>query len=328
MTIDTSKHFWHYFLMPRKLRLQYPGAIYHVMNRGDRRDNIFKDDEDRYRFLKAVAEACEKTGWQAHAYCLMSTHFHLVVETPQPNLVPGMKWLLGTYTSRFNRRHREFGHLFSGRYKALIVDGSGNGYLKSVCDYAHLNPVRAKLLRAEEPLESYAWSSYGQYLKPPGKRIGWLRVDRLLGEWGIPKDSPAGRKRFAQCLEHRRREESPKSDWSAVERGWFLGDKVFKEELLAQMCQRRGDHYGPELREADLVHAERLVKDQLRKRHWTEAELSRRRKGDPEKVQMASELRAQTTMTLKWIAQRLDMGAWTHVSNCLVQKRKEEKQCQ
>ncbi len=314
--------------MPRKLRVQYPGAIYHVMNRGDRRDKIFKDDQDRLRFLKTLAQACEKTGWQVHAYCLMSNHFHLVLETPQPNLVPGMKWLLGTYTLRFNRRHKEFGHLFSGRYKSLIVDGSGTGYLKTVCDYVHLNPVRARLLRPTEPLESYLWSSYGQYLKAPGQRVGWLRTDRLLGEWGIAKDSPAGRKHFAQCLEHRRRQEDPKSDCKAVERGWFLGDQKFKEQLLAQMHEKRGDHYGPELREADRVHAEGLLRAELSRRGWTEGELSRRRKGDPGKVELASLLRAHTTMTLKWIAQRLQMGAWTHVSNCLVQLRRKAEQCQ
>ena len=101
--------------MARKLRVQYPGAIYHVMNRCDRREAIFADDADRRRFLRTFAETCDKTCWQVHAYCLMSNHFHLVIETPQPNLVTGMKWLLGTYTGRFNRRHKEFGHLFSGR---------------------------------------------------------------------------------------------------------------------------------------------------------------------------------------------------------------------
>src|SRR6186713_3056455 len=130
--------------MARKLRVQYPGAIYHVMNRGDRREDIFKNDFDRQCFLETLGEACAKTQWEIHAYCLMSNHFHLVLETPLPNLVPGMKWFLGTYTARFNRRHKLFGHLFSGRYKALIVDGSGNGYLCAVCDYVHLNPVRAK----------------------------------------------------------------------------------------------------------------------------------------------------------------------------------------
>ena len=128
--------------MARKLRVEYAGAIYHVINRGDRRELIFMDDADRQRFVDTLGEVCAKTGWQVHAYVLMPNHFHLVVETPQPNLVAGMKWLLGTYTSRFNRRHKLFGHLFSGRYKSLIVDGSGSGYLKSVGDYVHLNPAR------------------------------------------------------------------------------------------------------------------------------------------------------------------------------------------
>jgi REP element-mobilizing transposase RayT len=172
--------------MARKLRVEYPGAIYHLINRGDRREPIFKDKKDRRSFLATLEEACQKTGWQVHAWCLMSNHFHLVVETPQPNLVAGMKWLLGTYTSRFNRRHKVFGHLFSGRYKSLIVDGSGNGYLKTVCDYVHLNPARAKLLKLEQKLSTYPWNSYRSYLVPARRRPGWLRVDRLLAEHGFP----------------------------------------------------------------------------------------------------------------------------------------------
>ncbi len=136
--------------MPRQLRLEYPGAIYHVMSRGDRREAIVKEDADRERFLATLGEACEKTGWEVHAWCLMKNHFHVVVETPQGNLVAGMKWFLGTYTVRFNRRHKVSGHLFSGRYKSLIVDGSKKGYLRTVCEYVHLNPVRAKLLRREQ----------------------------------------------------------------------------------------------------------------------------------------------------------------------------------
>ena len=105
--------------MARKLRIEYPGAVYHVMNRGDRREAIFRERKDYECFLQTLAAACEKAHWQVHAWCLMPNHFHLVLETPQPTLVAGMKWLLGTYTGRFNRRHRQFGHLFSGRYKAL-----------------------------------------------------------------------------------------------------------------------------------------------------------------------------------------------------------------
>ena len=179
--------------MARKLRLEYPGAIYHVMNRGDHREPIFRDDHDREQFLTTLGEACAKTGWQVHAWCLMGNHFHLVLETPQANLVAGMKWLLGVYTSRFNRRHKLFGHLFSGRYKSLIVDGRGNGYLRTVCDYVHLNPARARLLKPEQPLRAYGWSSWPEYLKRPGKRWPWLRVERLLGEYRIPQANAASR---------------------------------------------------------------------------------------------------------------------------------------
>src|SRR5438093_1385715 len=228
--------------MARKLRVQYPDAIYHVMNRGDRREPIFKDDADRHRWVETLGECCEKTDWQVHAYCLMSNHFHLVLETPKANLVAGMKWFLGTYTSRFNRRHKLFGHLFSGRYKSLIVDGSGTGYLRTVCDYVHLNPARAKLLDQEGRLRDYRWSSYGEYLTSPSRRPSWLRTDRVLGEMGVPKDSAAGRKEFERRMELRRRETVPE-EWKRVRRGWYLGDKKFRQELLEAMDSRMGGEH-------------------------------------------------------------------------------------
>ena len=113
------------------------------------------------------------------------------------------EWLLGTDPSRCNRRAKLFGHLFSGRSKSLIVDGSGSGYLKSVGDYVHLNPARANLVMADAPLKSFAWSSWPAYLLARSKRSAWLQVDRLLGEWGVPKDSPEGRQRLEQALEER-----------------------------------------------------------------------------------------------------------------------------
>jgi REP element-mobilizing transposase RayT len=121
--------------MARKLRVQYPGAIYHVMNRGDHLEPIFRDEKDPELFLATLSESSTKADWQVHALCLMSNHFHIVLETPRGNLVEGMKWLLGTYTSRFNRKHQVFRHLFSGRYKGLPVDGSDSGYLNTACDY-------------------------------------------------------------------------------------------------------------------------------------------------------------------------------------------------
>jgi hypothetical protein len=239
----------------------------------------------------------------------MPNHFHLVVETPQPNLVAGMKWLLGTYTSRFNRRHKFFGHLFSGRYKALIVDGSGTGYLKTVCDYVHLNPARAKLLTPEKPLSEYAWSSWPEYLKSPGKRPAWLRVDRLLGEYRIPQDSAAGRRHLAAQMEQRRASEDG-NEYKAIRRGWFLGNDVLKQELLGQMAERKGpEHYGEERRESELEQAERLITAGLHKAGWVEADLARQRKGHPVKVRLAQQLRAQTMLTVGWMAVRLQMGS-------------------
>jgi putative transposase len=309
--------------MARKLRIQYPGAVYHVMNRGDRREAIFHDDTDRQSFLQTLGEACAKTGWRVYAWCLMPNHFHMVLTTPDANLVAGMKWLLGTYTSRFNRRHKLFGHLFSGRYKALIVDGSGTGYLKTVCDYVHLNPVRARLIRPEQSLAAYRWSSLHEYLEKPPKRSAWLRVEPLLGEHGIPKDSSVGRREFLRRMQWRQQSESGTEDFRAVRRGWCLGDKAFRKELLAQMKERIGEHhYGEERTATDEERAEELVLADLRRLGWREADLETRRKGDPQKVKLAQQLRARTTVTLKWITARLRMGTWTHLNHLLYQKRR------
>jgi REP element-mobilizing transposase RayT len=312
--------------MARKLRVEYPGAIYHVMNRGDRQEPIFKDEVDRERFLATLGESCSKTAWQVHALCLMANHFHLVVETPRGNLAAGMRWFLGTYTARFNRRHKLCGHLFSGRYKALIVDGSGNGYLKTVCDYVHLNPARAKLVGPEEPLRSYLWSSWPEYLKSPGKRWSWLRVDRLFGEYRIPRDTAAGRRRLEEALENGRTSETS-GDYTVIRRGWFLGEEELKQELLAQVGEKSGKfHYGEELRESAALLAERIVEEELKRRKWGAEDLAARRKGDPEKLAMAGKLRKETTMTLEWIAKRLQMGSKAHLAYLLYWNRRNRAQ--
>jgi len=301
--------------MARKLRVQYPGAIYHVMNRGDRREPIFHNDKDRVLFLETLDEACQKTDWQIHAWCLMSNHFHLVTETPRANLVHGMQWLFGVYTNRFNHRQKEFGNLFSGRYKALHVDGSSSGYLKAVCDYVHLNPVRAGLVPLEEPLQTYRWSSYPFYLRKPENRPLWLRVDRLFGEWGIPKDSVAGREQFAGLMEARRRAEGT---GEYQPEGWCLGSEEFQQELLAQVSQLASPrHAGEEIRQSALAKANRITQEELNSLGWTLQDLRGRRKSDPQKVRIATRLRAETTMTLEWIAERLSMGAPTHVASLL-----------
>jgi REP element-mobilizing transposase RayT len=296
------------------------------MNRGDRREAIFNDDQDRLLFLETLGEACEKTDWQIHAWCLMHNHFHLVTETPRGNLVEGMQWLLGVYTNRFNHRQKEFGHLFSGRYKALHVDGSGNGYLKAVCDYVHLNPVRAGLLAAEQALQAYAWSSYPLYLKEPACRPVWLRVERLLGEWGIPRDSPAGREHFSACIEARRRAEA-NGEFEPL--GWCHGSEEFRQELLAQVSERASaKHAGEEIRQSALAKAQRIAAEELTWLHWGEEDLERRRKSDLQKIRIAVRLRRETTMTLEWIAERLRMGTPTHVAALLQRRSKEANTCE
>ena len=297
------------------------------MNRGDRREPIFADDEDRRLFMTRLDETCEKTDWQIHAWCLMGNHFHLVTETPRANLVDGMKWFLGTYTICFNHRHKEFGHLFSGRYKALMVEGSGDGYLKAVGDYVHLNPVRAGLIRPGQPLQAYPWSSYPLYLQEPWRRPAWLRVDRLLGEWRIPMDTPAGREQFAARVEVRRRAEV-QGDFEPPPHGWCAGSEQFRQELLAQVNELASpNHRGPEVRQSAQAKAERIVREELKFLNWTELDLRGRRKGDARKVRIGARLRRESTMTLEWIADRLHMGVGSYVAHLLdPPKRKEQNE--
>ncbi len=310
--------------MARKLRVEYPGAIYHVMSRGNRKEPIFHDDVDRQRFVETVGEVCVRSGWQVHAFCLLPNHFHLVLETPRPNLVAGMKWLLGTYTTRFNRRHHLVGHLFSGRYRALIVAGSGNGYLRTVCEYVHLNPARAKLLNSEQALSEYPWSSWPQYLQPARKREPWLRTDRLLGEMGIHADDASGRRELEQVTEARR-SAAPDDLFRPIRRGWFFGDPEIKRQLLADMGSCLGaEHFGEERQESQAAQAECVVAEELRQRKWTEATLKDRAKGDAEKLKMAVRLRRETLMTVRWIATRLHMGSASNVNRLLYHWRKAQ----
>ena len=133
--------------MARKLRLEYPGAIYHVINRGNYRADVFRTEGAKAAFEACLFEACAKSGWVLHAFVVMCNHYHLALETPEGNLVTGMQWLQATFANRFNRLRGERGHLFQGRYKSLLVETGAA--LGQVCDYIHLNPVRAGAVPAE-----------------------------------------------------------------------------------------------------------------------------------------------------------------------------------
>ena len=308
--------------MARPLRIEYPGAVYHVMNRGDRREAVFKDDVDRETYLQTLGEACAKTGWQIHAWCLMGNHFHLVIETPRGNLVAGMKWLMGTYTQRFNRRHKICGHLFQGRYKAQIIDAENSGYLLAACDYVHLNPVRAGLLVDERPLTQWRWSSYGEYLLPARKRSAWLRTDRLLGEHGITRDDVRGRHRFAEIMEARRMDEGGDSqNVQSLRRGWRLG----AEDFLARLVEKlellvKGARSARTREETEEVLAVRILREEMAVGGMKREALRKMRKGDAAKVRIARRLRAETSLTLEQIAGLLHMGAPSHVSHLLFKK--------
>ena len=161
--------------MARPLRLEFPGAIYHVTSRGDRREPIFEDDEDRDVFLAVVAQAMERFDAVALAYCLMDNHYHLVIHTRRGNLSRLMQQLNGVYTQTYNRRHNKVGHLFQGRFKGILVDE--HAYLLEVCRYVDLNPVRARLVR--DP-GKWRWSSYrahtGNAISP-----AWLDTPAVHG---------------------------------------------------------------------------------------------------------------------------------------------------
>ena len=166
--------------MARTARVEFEGAVYHVLDRGDRREPIFKDDADRCRFLETLAEVCQRTGWRVHAYVLMSNHYHFLLETPEANLVAGMRWFQTTWTMRFNARHRLSGHLFQGRYKSVVMDPQESRYFAVLSNYIHLNPVRARMVTLEQRLFDFPWSSYPLYVRKAG-RPPWFEPRGRMG---------------------------------------------------------------------------------------------------------------------------------------------------
>ena len=164
--------------MARPLRLEFASAIYHVTSRGDRRENIYLTDEDRQDWLDVLRQTCERFNWVVHAWCQMSNHYHLLVETVDGNLSRGMRQLNGQYTQRFNQRHQLVGHLFQGRYKAILVQRET--YLLELVRYVVLNPLRARMV---ESLGDWPWSSFPQIMgQVPAP--SWLDIDWTLSHFG------------------------------------------------------------------------------------------------------------------------------------------------
>lgn len=206
--------------MARQLRLEYPGAVYHVMSRGNARQNIYRSNDDRHDFLEVLADVSARCNWLCHAYCLMGNHYHLLIETPDANLSAGMQLLNGTYSQAFNRRHRRIGHVFQGRFKGLLVER--DTYLLELCRYIVLNPVRAKMVTKAA---DYPWSSYRATacLSAPHR---CLTLDWLLGQFG---QGPASAARAYQRFVSDGVDGKP--IWEDIKHQVFLGTPRFIEQM-------------------------------------------------------------------------------------------------
>jgi REP element-mobilizing transposase RayT len=300
--------------MARKLRLEYPGAVYHIISRGNYRADVFAADTTKAAFEACLLEAAAKSGWRLHAFAIMSNHFHLLVETPAGNLVLGMRWLLATFAARFNRLRDERGHVFQGRYKSLLVEaGSSVG---QVGDYIHLNPVRAGLVPVGR-LAAYRYSSYW-YLPQPKQRPGCLQPAMVLAQAGGFGDNPAGWNAYAQHLAWQAAS-GPAGDNAAyvpLSQGWALGSDEFKQALItdhALRAEAKAWEAGGarEIREAGWRERLRAGMAVLGK---TTAQTETDPKSATWKIALAAWMKAQSQASNGWLVTELQMGAAGAVS--------------
>lgn len=210
--------------MARPLRIEYDGALYHITSRGNERKAIFRDEGDRLGFLDILAKVTKRYNWLCHAYCLMNNHYHLVVETPDGNLSEGMRQLNGVYTQYFNMHHRRVGHVFQGRFKAILIEKES--YLLEVSRYVVLNPVRAKSV--ERPGD-WKWSSYRGTAGIESPHT-CLTVDWILGQFGGKKrQAERNYQEFVKAGVHQ------KGIWKEVRGQSILGEDTFFDRLLVHI---------------------------------------------------------------------------------------------
>jgi putative transposase len=326
--------------MARAIRIEYPGAFYHVMARGNRRERICRDDNDRRFFYETLGEACERTGWKVHAWVLMSNHYHFMLETPEANLVAGMQWLQNTYTRRYNSRHRLWGRLFGDRYKAVLNEGSSAYYYCSLMDYIHLNPVRAGLVRVGQgdSVRDYPWSSVARgYALGASRRASWLAAAEGLA-MAQCADTVAGRRRFVEQLDRRAREEGARKAGvivtegdlrrSHLRHGWYWGSQAFAEKMLKlgekALRSRRNRTYrsGGVSKAHDEREAERLIREGLAAAGLEEKALEGLPGSDLRKVAIADLITGRTIARQGWIAERLAMRSAANVSQQVRRYRK------
>ena len=314
--------------MARALRVEFPGARYHVMCRGNHGQSIFNSQTDADLFLKTLGEMCSRNEITVHAWCLMNNHYHLLLETPRGNLVSGMKWLQGTFTQRYNALHKLWGHLFQGRYKAKIIDDEEGHYFRAVGDYIHLNPADAGLVKPGKLLD-WPWSSYPLYLTSPSNRPEWLKPEKLLQACGIPKDTPAGRKAYRAYMDLRHQSmkaaehKSPESlEWKQMERGWIHGSHTFRERMLECIKENDPDalkhaHDAEQRKALGEADALEFLSGCLTLLGLSGADLLRMKKADPHKLLIAGFIRYRYPVSAGWVAEILHMGHYTTVSRAM-----------
>ncbi|MBC7366244.1 MAG: transposase [Undibacterium sp.] len=302
--------------MARKLRLEYEGAIYHVLNRGNYRQAIFGTVGAAAAFERCLFETCARSGWRLHAYVIMHNHYHLALETPRGNLATGMHWLQGTFATRFNRLRAERGHLFQGRYQAILVQPGPA--LARVADYIHLNPVRAGLVPVAQAA-AFRWGSLGGFTR--GIRPEWLVAETWLRELGL-NDTPGGWTEYGAHLQRRMAEpENQESDdFGPITSGWAIGTHAWRQAIAKEHAGSKlagHAHAGPEaraLREAQWAEALAGLLAQAGK---TREEATDDWKAAVWKIELAAELRRLTDASNRWIAEQLHMGTAGSVSKYL-----------
>lgn len=301
-----------------------------MISRGNGGADVFLGEPDYRLYLETLAEACERAELRIHAFVLMRNHYHLLMETPNGNLIDGMRWLQQTFTQRYNARHNRFGHVYQGRYKAQIIDVErSEDYFRKVGNYIHLNPARAGLIagnRRYRMLADFPWSSFPLYGLPKRKRPEWLVVSRLLGEhdW---RDDVRGRREYAEFLEEcvlteRREEGRERPEYQAIRRGWFLGGEEFREKLIEMAGEvikgkRRTSFEPTPVREVSQDAAKRLIARCLKELKLPESDLPGLKKTDERKMLIAWILTKQTTVGNEWISAQLVMGHYTNASNAV-----------
>lgn len=225
--------------MTRPLRIEFPGALYHVTARGDQLNAIYRDDTDRYSWLDVLGLVCARFHLVVHAYCLMTNHYHLMLETAEGNLSQGMRQLNGIYSQRVNRRHHLVGHVFQGRYKAVLVQKET--HLLELARYIVLNPLRAGMVASDT---EWHWSSHHFMLDPAGKP-DWLETQWLLGQFGLSLDRAV--ERYRQFVAAGAGMQSPLRQ---MQYQLILGDEQFAS-------QHRGRQHGAVL--DDVVRSQRRI---------------------------------------------------------------------